>query len=376
MTADQALNVLKNCKEFYDSIPSPKFRNADLDTLKEKLEELQCLKDDLRDVQEYTKLVNAISQIVAKLERHNSLFNKPASEIWSNMSDRGMNKAIPPITKRAGQNFPVDWTDKWGNTCSISNGYWGAKNYRVMDALGNMFLMKEGGDCLPKDAEPIFNDLIDIQQLESQLNGGQGSIHRVNIIRYIRFTDEQFRQFSKLNMNSTEIKNLLLETSRAEFKLTFPVRCKATGAKENIHSMNYYSRFYELRHDDLSVKKNGVVLSRKYRVTFNTFLGELTVNNLFAKFNDPIDVRLYLLPDSAQIFYRRALSHNNFKKNEYNLTTIAELTGLTGNNEWNLAITVEKNILAPLQEYGYIDSFEKVTSNRTEPKYIIRRSVQ
>ena len=50
--------------------------------------------------------------------------------------------------------------------------------------------------------------------------------------------------------------------------------------------------------------------------------------------------------------------------------------GITGNNEWNLAITVETNILAPLQEYGYIDSFEKVTSNRTEPKYIIRRSVQ
>ncbi len=65
-----------------------------------------------------------------------------------------------------------------------------------------------------------------------------------------------------------------------------------------------------------------------YSFTFNTFLGELTVNNLFAKFNDPIDVRLYLLPDSAQIFYRRALSHNNFTKNEYNLTTIAELTGL------------------------------------------------
>ena len=55
-----------------------------------------------------------------------------------------MNKVIPPILKRKGQTLPVEWTDKWGNTCHISNGYWGAKNYRVMDAIGYMFLMKDG----------------------------------------------------------------------------------------------------------------------------------------------------------------------------------------------------------------------------------------
>lgn len=255
MTADQPLNVLKNIKEFYDSIPSPKFHHANLDKLKEKLEELQCLKADLGDDQEYKKLVNAISQIAAKLERHNSLINKPASEIWSNLSDRGMNKAIPPILERAGQILPVEWKDKYGNTCSISNGYWGAKNYRVMDALGYMFLLKEGGDCRPVDSAPIFNDLVDIQQLESQLNGGQGNILTKRAISFIRFTDKQFRQLTNLNMNSTEIKNLLLETSRVEFKLTFPVRCKSTGARETSHSMNYYSRFFELGYEDLSVKK-------------------------------------------------------------------------------------------------------------------------
>jgi hypothetical protein len=33
-------------------------------------------------------------------------------------------------------------------------------------------LMKDNGDCLPKDAEPIFNDLGDIEKRGSQLNGG------------------------------------------------------------------------------------------------------------------------------------------------------------------------------------------------------------
>jgi len=79
------------------------------------------------------------------------------------------------------------------------------------------------------------------------------------------------------------------------------------------------------------------------------------------------------LPDSAQIFYRRALSHNNFGKIEYNLATIADYAGLTDNNPWNLANTVETNILEQLREYGHIDSYEKVGEDPKAPKYIIRR---
>ena len=62
-------------------------------------------------------------------------------------------------------------TDKWGNTCSIDKGYWGAKNYRVMDAISYMFLMKEGGDAMPVNSTPLFNDIYEIELLENQLNG-------------------------------------------------------------------------------------------------------------------------------------------------------------------------------------------------------------
>jgi hypothetical protein len=376
MKTKQLLHHLAYLKEFYDSIPSPKYRNVDLATWKVKFGELQSLKDDLAYDKEYQKLANAMSQIIAKLERFLSLTGKPQSEIWSNMSDRGMNKAIPPVLERVGQTLPVKWNDKWGNTCSVSNGYWGAKNYRVMDVLSYMFLRKVGGDRLPKDGQPIFNDLRDIIELENQLYGNNDNVISTKTIHYIRFTDDQFRKASRLRISSAEIMTLLLETSRVEFKLTFPVRLKSTGARENIHSMNYYSRFFELRHDDLSVRSDGVVLSRQYKVSFNTFLGELTVNNLLAKFNDPIDIRLYLLPDSAQIFYRRALSHNNFPKIPFNLSKIAELTGLIDTNQRNLAATVETNILGPLKEHGYIESYEKVTENCNEPKYVIKRATR
>jgi hypothetical protein len=329
MTADQANTIFHMIKAYYDSIPSPKYRSADLNNLKEKFDLLQGLKNDLGHDKAYVNLVNAMSQVIAKLERFTCLSGKPVGETWSNLSERGMNKAIPQILKRKGQGLPVEWTDKWGNTCSINKGYWGVKNYQVMDSIGYMFLMKIGGDCLPKDATPIFNDLHDIQQLENQLNVGSGNILPKGNRHYIRFTDEDFRKFTGFHMSSTQIQNLLLETSRVEFKLTFPVRLKSTGSKENTHRMNYYSRFFEMGDEELKFKRNGVVLARRYIIHFNTLLGELFVNNLLAKFNDRIDMRFYLLPDSAQIFYRRALVHHDYKTPSFNLTTIAEYAGLT-----------------------------------------------
>ena len=80
------------------------------------------------------------------------------------------------------------------------------------------------------------------------------------------------------------------------------------------------------------------------------------------------------MPDSAQIFFRKALIHNNFGKIEYNLATIADLAGLTVGNQRNLAATVETNILEQLREYGYIDCYEKVSADPKSWKYIFKRS--
>jgi len=351
-----------------------KYRNIDIDTLKEKYALLQKLKNLLGQKSDYKKLISAMSQIIANLERTDAVLKKEKTETWSNLSERGMNKVIPPVRKRDNQKLAVEWTDKWGNTCNISKGYWGAKNYRVMDAIHHMFVLKEGNDRLPQNAEPIFNDLGEIQQREHQLNGSHGNILPAATNHYVRFTDDDFKKFTGFNLSSTEIKKLLLDTSRVEFKLTFPVRLKCTESKEKMHHMSYYSRFFELGYENLSVKSNGVVLSRRYHISFNTLLGELTVNNLLAKFNDRISIRLFLLPNSAQIFYRRALSHQNYRKNEYRLPTIAEYVDLVDKNLRNLARTVETNILTPLVEHKWIDSYEKVGDDPKSYKYIVRRS--
>jgi len=55
--------------------------------------------------------------------------------------------------------FPVEWLDKCGHTCSITKGYWGAKNFILADVIGYMFLLKKGDDRLPEGSKSILHDM-------------------------------------------------------------------------------------------------------------------------------------------------------------------------------------------------------------------------
>jgi hypothetical protein len=389
MDLDNAQATFLKVKNYYDNIDHPKYRNINFESFKKRYDELVGLKDQLESDVLYNRLVNAMSQVIARIKIQRELSAAEKGSIWSNLSERGMNKAIPAVYKKKGDlKFPIEWTDKWGHTGYVSNGFWTAKNYRVMDALGYMFLLKEGGDRLPEECCPIFYDLFDIESRENHLhvtansNDSQKGNSKNKVSsnqdsganRYsIGFTDKDFRKCTGLTFNSSAILNLLLETSRVEFKVSFPVRLKSTGNKENLHKMNFYSRFFELAYEDTHIRKDGIVQQRRYRVFFNTLLGELFVNNLKSRFNDKIDLKLYTLPDSAQIFYRRMLLHHSFPSFEISLSKIANAVGLRDSIESNLIKTIETNILDPLKEHGYIESYSQA-DGMSEPKYIILRN--
>ena len=162
---------------------------------------------------------------------------------WANTSERGINKALPALVKKPGTEieFPYEWIDKNKHRCSITNGYWGARNYMLMDALGYFYLLKEGGDRLPKRASEIFRDIDSIRRREIELvNNGKAVEQNISEFiltetdieaymkskYWIRFNDKNFRSFTSLKLASNDIFKLILETSRVEFKLTFPVRLR------------------------------------------------------------------------------------------------------------------------------------------------------
>ena len=350
---------------------TPKYKNADLSSLKTRYASLMEMRPHLKDNYIYKKLVNALSQIIIRLER-------ACNSTWNNISERGLNKSIPPVVKKGSREivFPYEWQDeKTGQMCFV-NGYWDAVNYMVMDAVAYFFLLTEGGDVLPKDFAPMFDNLTSIENRESELQQSEQDKQPVcqslpadsgtpqiikNAKHWITFTDKDFRKFTGSTSTSNEILKRLLDTSRVEFKMVFPVRLhdEKNKFREKLYSMNMFSRLFEIAYTDKDVRSDSVVQNRKYYIVFNTLLGELFVHNLKAKNYDFIDNRFYTLPSSAQIFYRRFLMHNNYRQIQVNLDTIKDTLNLTDHNITNLINTIEGSVLEPLKKYGFIVSYSK-----------------
>lgn len=260
----------------------------------------------------------------------------------------------------------------------------------IMDVLGYFYLLKEGGDCLPKDKTELFQNLESIRAREAELdnhkgtlvlNAGQAMLTDTDVDKimterhWIRFDDNIFRKFTKLNLSSGEILNLLTLTSRVEFKLAFPVRLQEDKKKlkEKPYMMNMFSRLFEFGYiDKQSRKTDGVVRSRDYFVIFNTMLGELFVHNLKMGNFDWVREDLYSLPASAQIFFRKFILNNNFPSIPLNLQKIVQRLNLKDRTQANLVKTVVRNVLEPLKRQGFIENYSE-ESGLQGTKFIIKR---
>jgi len=363
MTKQEANEIYQRIRTEYLSIPFPKYQNADLKDLETKHKALQELRDLLSEDATYIRLLNSISQTVARLSKKGT---------WLNISERGINKSIVPVVKKGGSEvqFPFEWmSEKTKHVCSI-NGYWDARNDMVMDVLGYFFLLKEGGDQLPEEKFNVFDNFESIKAREMELNQEEKEKAEEPLLdealknqRYcVKFDDHYFRKFTgKSKMHSNEILNLLLETSRVEFRIAFPVRMQEdgkSGIKEKWYCMNLFSRFFEMGYKETE-RTDGIVQNRTYFIFFNTILGELFVHNLLTKGYDWVDNSLYDLPQSAQMFYRRFLLHHNYSTVELSLDTIAANLNLKDKNRVNLMGTVENNSLKPLQKNGLILSYKR-----------------
>jgi hypothetical protein len=385
MTQLEAVDIFTIIKTEYDALKEPKYKFINNETFRQQYEQILSVKDYFMDNGDYKNLLNAMAQITKKINR---LAINNEKQDWRNVSERGMNKAIMPVTKKGNQpiTFPLQWVDgKTKETCFINNGYWGVKNFMVMDVLGYFLLLRTGKSMLPKEPFPIFSDLDSITKREKELDipspiaknqptmSEQDVEHFLNMKYYVHFNDDYFRKFTSTKLSSSDILNLLLDTSRVEFKLVYPVRLQnEEGPKQDLYYMNIYSRFFEFGSIDKKTRSDGIVQSREYYIGFNTILGELFAHNLLAKNYDWVEPSFYTLPYSAQILYRRFLIHNNYLRREINLETIADRLNLKDKNTANLIRTIEESAIKPLLEQGLIHSYEK-EEGLHGLKYIIHR---
>ena len=381
MSKQEAETTFQRIRTEYNAIKSPKYRYVDFEEFKLMYQSLLKLKEHLIENKNYQDLVNAMSQILARLE--------PPKNQWLNITERGVNKAIPPVIKKGKKEIlPFQWEGRNGEQCTIDRGYWGRKNYMLMDILGAFFLLKQGDGRHPEISAPLFRDLESIGMREDDLNecADQRVItSKINMITesdissirkypyWVRFDDKYFRQFTGLNLSSNKIFRLILDTSRVEFKLTFPVRLEKNGKKKTQHwyPMNFFSRFFEFGYFDKDQRSDGFVVNREYYVIFNTILGELFVSNLTSHNFDYLDNSFYKLPDLAQVFYKTQILHHTLNKMELYLENFAIRLNLKMSNRTMLRQTIENNILNPLCKSGFIKSYRRERNALRGEKYIM-----
>lgn len=362
---EDALNILTALKAEYDAIPYPKYLNADLNMLEGAYERLRGISELMKDDPVFIMLKGSLLQTIKRCKLKGT---------WTNISERGINKAILPVSKKRGLevNFPIDLENKDGRRCSI-NSYWGARNYMVMDVLAYMFLLKTGGNRLPKSAEPIFPNMESIQRREKELDTAATDtlttidsfiLNSSDAPYFIRFNDTHFRKFTGLDITSNDILDLLLETSRVEFQLEFPVMMMKRSKNKNVFEQQYFemtifSRPYEMGYVNTRVRKDGIVQGRTYDIYINTILGELFAHNLLTQNYDMVSNNLYNLPASAQIFYRHFLLHHNFTHIEIYFDTIKSRMNLKDKNRTNLINSLERNTFEPLKRNGLILDYKQ-----------------
>lgn len=384
MTAQEAIEIFGNIKTEYNSLKEPKYKFINHENFIHQYEQILLINNYFKHNQDYKNLVNGMAQVIKKINR---AFLNNEKKDWRNVSERGMNKVIRPVTRKKNQpdEIPLQWVDeKTQETCFINNGSWGPKNFMLMDVLGYLLLLRKGDDLLPVEPLPIFSDLDSITIREKELSNPPLIIRYpptineqdINIFKkmkyYVHFTDNDFRQFTSTNMCSNDIMNLLQNTCRVEFKIVYPVRLQdGKNAKNKIYCMNIFSRFFEFGYIDRE-RIDGVIKSREYYLGFNTILGEIFAHNLLSKNYDWVAPSFYTLPYSAQILYRRFLIHNNYQRTQLNLRTIVEKLNLRDKNTSNLIKTIEQSALQPLIEQGLIESYEK-EEGLHGLKFIIKR---
>jgi len=373
MDKNSAIQLMDEINEVYRSLKIPKYKQLPIKQWKEYLVQLQIIKQFISGDKILQNLINAISQIVAKLEKFEKIrpINKiTAAEnsdrnILMNTSERSVNKTIPCIK---GISFQLSWEDESnGRKGSILNGNWDSANSMLLDMLATIFLMSDGGDLIPKKQDPIFDTLDHISNKEDVIEKQESTNDvdlSIELIKkrkyYFHFKDKDFRLYTSKKMKSNEILDLLFRTYKMEFKLEFPVRLiRNKKSKEHSYKMILFSKLFDFSYIDIRESDNAA-LCREYHLSFDTILGEMFVHNLKTKNYDWVHRDFYFLPETAQFFYRRFILNHNRTSGQIGLDKIANWLNLKDTNINNLASTVESSVFDILLQCKFISKYQKI----------------
>jgi len=253
------------------------------------------------------------------------------------ITERGLNKALVPVRKMKGKQiqFPFTWTEQRdGNQfeCSISN-YWGASNFMMVDVLANCYKAKNSDKIAKR--EPVVTNFDTNEHVTP---------------KPIELTTDDFRRLTgQGHLYRKEITTLILETSKVEFKISYPLlylgeitKGRNKGRQRVTQGFLPFSKSHTL----FTVEVDG----ERYKISFATGFGPLFCHNIQLRGFNQLPDNFYNLPKPAQLVYRKFLSHF-FKPHPINLhiEDITALLNLETKDGGMLRHNIVKNILKPLK---------------------------
>lgn len=147
--------------------------------------------------------------------------------------------------------------------------------------------------------------------IEGALSGEDKKYNRAKKVFEITITDSELKMHVSFlkRYSSKELSEMIRRVANFRITMHYPVRFfnYTTKDYENYVYENhgYPCSFFTLKengNDKISV--NGKILSRSYRISFNTMLGFFFIQNCLSCYTDLIPFRFYDMSDYAQLFYR------------------------------------------------------------------------
>jgi len=180
----------------------------------------------------------------------------------------------------------------------------------------------------------------------------------------IIFTDSQLKKdlpFLK-KYSSVQISELITQTSEVKLRMNYPIRFFDGKAYQNFQFTNYgsLSRLFSLKQvEDLDKSKTGSVLSRRYRIDFDTILGYFYVQNCISGYTDLLPGKFYELSDYAQLFYRiLVLPYFDGVKSKLGIDEIQQRLVLKTQDTDMLRKTIRR-ILDELKDDGFLKDWSE-----------------
>ena len=284
-------------------------------------------------------------------------------------TERSLNRCLKPIRKNKNLQLPIALFDEKEEVSLIANGYFSNRHFIMLDFITYkcLKLLHNGNIPSRPDSfltnEKILNDSDDILILKDSYDNNTLNQKKINLNLKIEECHIKTIPLFK-NYSSNRIFEVLDDISKFEFKTSYQIRTISNTIPIQIKHHEYkfginFIKIFDLNY--VECKTNNRVNKREYEITFNSFFGNLFLNNLLSLNIDWYDYEKFCeLSSSAQTLCRiLKVNRNKDSTNTYPIKKLVSKLNLQNKSNSDMNIKYLNDFFTELKSKKFITDFEK-----------------